>query len=398
MAILIDGGDRLLPDEARDQRARARAIADEVIAPIAADIDRDRHIPSAIRRQLAEAGFYGLNIPPEWGGKGSTLLAAVTIEELSRVSAAVGLSVAVQVLGSTPFILGGNREQADHWLPDLAAGRRFCSFAMTEPGSGTDAASVATMLTETGDGFQLNGEKHFISGATLSDVYTVIARSGAGRNEMTAVVVPADTPGFVIGPVQPFTGMRGMPVGRLQFIDAPVPADAQLGQRGRGFPLALATLDRARPGIAAQALGIAQGAFDAAVAYTGRRVQFGKPLLEQPVIQHRLARHAAAIAAARQLCYHAAQLIDLGAPEMSAAVSMAKLVCSDLAMQIVVDALQFWGGQGYLEGSPTERMFRDAKVTQIYEGTNEIQELVIARTILKAWGNEQPTGTDPSAG
>ena len=222
MAILIDGGDRLLPDEARDQRARARAIADEVIAPIAADIDRDRHIPSAIRRQLAEAGFYGLNIPPEWGGKGSTLLAAVTIEELSRASAAVGLSVAVQVLGSTPFILGGNREQADHWLPDLAAGRRFCSFAMTEPGSGTDAASVATMLTETGDGFQLNGEKHFISGATLSDVYTVIARSGAGRNEMTAVVVPADTPGFVIGPVQPFTGMRGMPVGRLQFIDAPV--------------------------------------------------------------------------------------------------------------------------------------------------------------------------------
>ncbi|MBX6342468.1 MAG: acyl-CoA dehydrogenase family protein, partial [Thermomicrobiaceae bacterium] len=226
MTIAIDGADRRLPDEAREQRSRARRFADEVVAPLAEQIDREARLPATLDEQMAHEGFFGLNIPERYGGRGSVLLAAVTIEELSRVSAAAGLAVAVQVLGSTPLVLAASEEQAREWLPTLAAGRAFCSYALTEPNAGTDASNVETSLTPADGAYLLNGHKHYISGATRSALYTVFARSGPGRHEMTAVLVPADTPGFTAGPVQDFSGMRGMPIGNLFFHDVRLPDTA----------------------------------------------------------------------------------------------------------------------------------------------------------------------------
>jgi alkylation response protein AidB-like acyl-CoA dehydrogenase len=211
----------------------------------------------------------------------------------------------------------------------------------------------------------------------------VFAKSGDGRYVMDALLVDAGSAGFDIEGLHPFTGIRGAPVGRLVFDNVRLPDEARLGEPGRGFQLALSTLDRARPGIAAQAVGLAQGALDSAISYLRSRQQFGKPLLEQDVIQHRLARHHAAIAAGRVLTYHAAKLADTEDPALNAVASMAKLYCTDMAMNVVTDAMQFWGGAGYMQGSPIERMYRDVKILQIYEGTNEIQELVIARALMR---------------
>ena len=390
--IQVDGGDVLLPDRARATRARMRAFVREHVAPLASDIDRSGITPDALREQMARAGIYGLSIPEAFGGAGSVLETCIAVEEFSRVSAAVGLMVAVQLLGSTPLVLAGNDEQQAYWLPRFATGEWTCSYCLTEPGAGTDAASVSTRATLGADGYELNGSKHYITGAGRSNLYTVFARSGSGRYEMTALLLPAKTAGFTVVNTHPFTGIRGIPVGQLTFENVRLPDEARLGEPGRGFQLALATLDRARPAIAAQALGLAQGALDAAISYLGSRVQFGKPLIEQVTVQARLSRHAASIAAGRQLMYHAARLADAGRPELNAAASMAKLVCSDLGMAVATDAMQFWGGAGYFAGSPVERMFRDAKIMQIYEGTNEIQEMVIARALLRAWEGRATSG------
>ncbi len=385
--VQIDGADVFLPDDARDLRSRARAFVAEHLAPLAAQIDRENETPDGLRSKMAAAGFFGLSIPKEYGGQDSVLQTCLAVEEFSRVSASIGLIVAVGLLGSTPVVLAGNERQKQDWLPGFAAGERFCSFCLTEPGAGTDAASVSTRVTNTEDGYTLDGLKQYITGAGWSDLYTVFARSGEGRYEMTAMLLSAGTPGFNVQGRHPFTGIRGIPVGQLKFDQVSLPDEAVLGERGRGFQVALATLDRARPAIAAQAIGVAQGAYDAAISYLGDRVQFGKPLLEKEVIQHRLARHAASLAAARTLTYHAARMADERRPELNAAASMAKLFCTDLAMQIVTDAVQFCGGAGYMVGSPVERMYRDVKIMQIYEGTNEIQEMVIARALMREYEN-----------
>jgi alkylation response protein AidB-like acyl-CoA dehydrogenase len=387
--VQVDGGDALLPESAQETRRRARAFVDAHVAPIATQIDRDDQIPEDLRGALAKEGFFGLSIPEDYGGKGSVLETCIAVEECSRVSASVGLMVAVQLLGSTPLVLGGDDRQKQEWLPKFATGERFCSYCLTEPGAGTDAASVQTRATEGPDGWLLNGTKQYITGAGRSDLYTVFARSGEGRTEMTALLVTAGTNGFQVIGTHPFSGIRGLPVGQLEFDDVHVPDEQLLGQPGKGFRLALATLDRARPAIAAQALGLAQGALDASMSYLANRVQFGNPLLDLPVVQYRLARHAAAISAARQITYHAAQLADAQRPELNAAASMAKLFTTDVAMEMATDAMQFWGGAGYMVGSPVERMFRDAKIMQVYEGTNEIQGLVIARALTRAWQAHQ---------
>lgn len=382
-AVEIGGVESELPDRAVETRHRVREFTREQVSPLAAQIDRDGETPDSLRRAMAEEGYFGLSIPSEYGGAGSVLETCLVVEELSRVSASVGLMVAVQLLGSTPLVLAGTDDQKQAWLPAFARGERFCSFCLTEPEAGTDAAGVTTRVETSADGFVLHGLKHYITGAGLSDLYTVFARSGDGRYELTAMLVPAGTHGFSMNGRHPFTGIRGIPVGQLQFDDVRLPDEAKLGDDGRGFQLALATLDRARPAIAAQALGLAQGAFDAAISYLANRSQFGKPLLEQDVIQHRLARHAASLTSGRLMTYHAAKLADQGSPALNAAASMAKLYCTDLAMAVVTDAMQFWGGAGYMTGTPVERMYRDAKIMQIYEGTNEIQELVIARAIQR---------------
>lgn len=380
--VQVDGAELGLPDAALETREKARRFARERVSPIALDIDREDRVPDSLWDALGSEGYFALAVPKEYGGRGSVLEVCVAVEEISRVSASVGLLVSVGLLGPTALILAGTEQQKRDWLPYLASGR-FSSFCLTEPDAGTDAAGVQTSVEWTGDAYQLSGRKHYITGAGKSDLYTVFARSGEGRYEMTALLVPADSAGFQADGRHPFIGIRGVPVGQLTFDAVRLPEEARLGEPGRGFQLALATLDRARPGIAAQALGLAQGALDAAMSYLADRTQFGKPLLDQDVIQHRLARHAAAISAGRQLTYHAAMLADQNHPALNATASMAKLFCTDLAMQVATDAMQFWGGAGYMAGSPVERMYRDAKIMQIYEGTNEIQEMVIARAMLR---------------
>ena len=385
--VQVDGAHERLPDHAREMREQARQFAAEQVSPIAGEIDETNEIPDALWSALGEQGYFGLAIPEEYGGRGSVLDTCVAVEEMSRISAGVGLLVSVGLLGPAGLVLGGTKEQKDHWLPILASGE-FSSFCLTEPGAGTDAASLTTTVRHTGDAYEIAGRKHYITGAGRSALYTVFARSGDGPYEMTAMLVPAGTSGFAVNGRHPFSGIRGVPVGELDFDRVELPDEARLGEEGRGFQLALSILDRARPGIAAQALGLAQGALDAAFSYLEHRVQFGCPLLDKDVVRHRLARHAASIGAGRQLTCHAAMLADAGSPSLNAAASMAKLFCTDLAMAVVTDAMQFWGGAGYMKGSPVERMYRDAKIMQIYEGTNEIQELVISRALVREFRSQ----------
>ncbi len=386
--IQVDGGDAGLPDHALEMRSSARAFARDLVSPLAAEIDATNIIPESLWNDLGSGGYFSIAIPREYGGRGSVLDTCMAVEEISRVSAGVGLLVSVGLLGPAGLVLAGSQAQRDYWLPILASGK-FSSFCLTEPDAGTDAASLTTTVRQGVDSFVLSGQKHYITGAGKAVLYTVFARSGDGSSEMTAMLVPAGVSGFEVAGLHPFSGIRGVPVGRLDFEDVELPEDAQLGDTGRGFHLALSILDRARPGIAAQALGLAQGALDATLAYTGERIQFGRPLLEKDVIRHRLARHAASIAAARQLTYHAAMLADDGSPDLNAVASMAKLICTDLAMSVVTDAMQFWGGAGYIQGSPVERMYRDAKIMQIYEGTNEIQEMVISRSLMREYNRQR---------
>jgi alkylation response protein AidB-like acyl-CoA dehydrogenase len=393
LTVQVDGGDEKLPEHTREMRATARTFAREVVSPLARQIDEENAVPDALWDALGAGGYFGLAVPREYGGRGSVLDTCVAVEEISRVSAGVGLLVSVGLLGPAGLVLAGTEEQRRHWLPILAGGA-FASFCLTEPGAGTDAASVSTRVEQTADAYLLNGRKHYITGAGRSVLYTVFARSGEGKYEMTAMLVPAKTAGFSVNGCHPFSGIRGIPVGELEFENVQLPDEARLGEEGRGFQLALSILDRARPGIACQGLGLAQGALDAAFSYLAEREQFGSPLLEREVIQHRLARHAADIAAGRQLAYHAASLADAGSPSLNAAASMAKLYCTDLAMRVVTDAMQFWGGAGYMQGSPVERMYRDAKIMQIYEGTNEIQEMIIARALLRRFQSERETSRD----
>ena len=382
VTVQVDGGSEGLPDHAIEMREKARAFAVEEISPLTRQIDRSNEIPEALWSALGDHGYFGLAIPRRYGGRGSILDTCVAVEEISRLSAGVGLLVSVGLLGPAGLMLAGTEVQQEYWLTRLAGGE-FSSFCLTEPGAGTDAASLTTSVTHTGDHYRLDGRKHYITGAGRSSLYTVFARSGDGPYEMSAMLVPADTSGFRINGLHPFSGIRGVPVGELDFDGVELPDEARLGEDGRGFQLALSVLDRARPGIAAQALGLAQGALDASFSYLENRVQFGAPLLDKDVVRHRLARHAASIAAGRQLVYHAAALADANSPSLNAAASMAKLFCTDLAMSVVTDAMQFWGGAGYVQGSPVERMYRDAKIMQIYEGTNEIQELVISRALVR---------------
>ena len=382
ITVQVDGGAEGLPAHAVEMRERARAFAATDVSPLARQIDETNEIPEELWSALGDQGYFGLAIPREYGGRGSIIDTCIAVEEISRVSAGVGLLVSVGLLGPAGLVLAGTQAQKDYWLPILASGE-FSSFCLTEPGAGTDAASVTTAVEHTGDMYRLTGRKHYITGAGRSAVYTVFARSGEGPYEMTAMLVPTGASGFSVNGRHPFSGIRGVPVGELGFDAVELPDEARLGEDGRGFQLALAILDRARPGIAAQGLGLAQGALDAAFSYLENRVQFGSPLLDKDVVRHRLARHAAAIAAGRQLVYHAAALADADSPSLNAVASMAKLFCTDLAMAVVTDAMQFWGGAGYMQGSPVERMYRDAKIMQIYEGTNEIQELVISRALVR---------------
>jgi alkylation response protein AidB-like acyl-CoA dehydrogenase len=362
-----------------------REIALERVAPRAAEIDRTGEFPWDMKELLAQQDILAMPFPTEYGGIGASELAIVmAIEELSRHCATTALLLAVQQLGSLPILLAGNEEQKRQYLPNLASGEWMAAFGLTESGSGSDAAAMRTVAVRKGDKYILNGAKRFITNGGLAKVNSVFAITDReqGTHGISAFIVEKDFPGFSVGRIEDKMGIKGSQTAELIFTDCEVPAENLLGREGDGFRIALMTLDRTRPGIGAQALGIAQGALDLAVSYAKQRIQFDKPIAENQGIQFMLADMATKVEAARLLVYNVAEMIDRDEKHFSQYSSMAKMYASDIAMEVTNDAIQVLGGYGYMKEYPAERMMRDAKITQIYEGTNQIQRLVIARALL----------------
>jgi alkylation response protein AidB-like acyl-CoA dehydrogenase len=377
-----------LSDEQREIRDLVRALARERIAPRAAEIDTSAEFPWDMVELMREHELLALPFDEEYGGTGTgALMVLVAIEEISKVCATTGLILAVQELGALGLKLAGTEEQKARYLPRLASGEWLAAYALTEPGSGSDSAAMRTEATLMGDEYVLNGSKRFITNAGVAGLYTVFAKThpAAGHGGISAFVVEADAPGFEVGRIEPKMGIKGSTTGEIFFNDCRVPADNLLGEEGEGFKIAMRILDRSRPGVGAQGLGLAQGATDYALEYARNRETMGKPIAEHQLIAATLADMETRCEAARGLLYKVGLMIDEGAPdeEITKVSAMAKLYCTDVAMEVTTDAVQILGGYGYIQEYPVERMMRDAKITQIYEGTNQIQRLVIAREMLK---------------
>jgi alkylation response protein AidB-like acyl-CoA dehydrogenase len=377
-----------LTDEQREIRDLLRELARERIAPRAAEIDKTAEFPWDVVELFRENEIFGIMFDEEYGGIGaSALMTLVAIEEVSKVCATSGLIIAVQELGSLGLKLAGNDEQKERFLPKLASGEWLAAYALTEPGSGSDSAAMRTTARVDDGEYVLNGGKRFITNAGVAQIYTVFAKTdgGAGHSGISAFVVEADTPGFEVGRIEPKMGIKGSTTGEVFFNDCRVPAANLLGEEGEGFKIAMRILDRSRPGIGAQGLGLAQGATDYALEYAKSRETMGKPIGEHQLIASMLADMETKCEAARGLLYKCGELIDEGAdgPDLTKISAMAKLYCTDVAMDVTTDAVQILGGYGYIQEDPDERLMRDAKITQIYEGTNQIQRLVIAREMLK---------------
>src|SRR5207244_951498 len=363
-----------------------REIAREQVAPRATEIDHTSQFPWDMKELLAQQDILAMPFPSEYGGIGSSELAVVmAIEELARNCATTSLILAVQQLGSLPIILAGTDEQKRKYLPPLASGEWLAAFGLTEAGSGSDAAAMQTRAVRKGDTYILNGSKRFITNGGLAQVNSIFAITDpqAGTRGISAFIVERDFPGFAVGRIEEKMGIKGSQTAELIFMDCEVPAENLLGREGDGFKIALSTLDQTRIGIGAQALGIAQGALDLAIAYAKQRVQFDKPIAENQGIQFMLADMATKVEASRLLVYNDAEMVDRGEEQFGRYSAMAKMYASDRAMEVTSDAIQILGGYGYMKEYPAERMMRDAKITQIYEGTNQIQRLVIARDLLK---------------
>jgi len=362
-----------------------RELALQRVAPRAAEIDHTAEFPWDMKELLAQQDILAMPFPSEYGGVGASELAIVmAIEELSRHCATTALLLAVQQLGSTPILLAGNEQQKHKYLPRLASGEWIAAYGLTEAGSGSDSAAMRTMAVRRGDKYILNGSKRFITNGGLAQVNSIFAITdpGVGTRGISAFIVEKSFPGFSVGRIEDKMGIKGSQTAELIFTDCEVPAENLLGREGDGFKIAMMTLDRTRPGIGAQALGIAQGALDLAVSYSKQRVQFNRPIADYQGIQFMLADMAVKVEAARLLVYNVAEMIDRGEKDFSMYSSMAKLFASDAAMAVTNDAIQVLGGYGYMKEYPAERMMRDAKITQIYEGTNQIQRLLIARQLL----------------
>ena len=377
-----------LSDEQREIRDLVRTIARERIAPRAAEIDKSGEFPWDVVEVFRENDLFGIMFDEAYGGIGeSSLMTFVTIEELSKVCATSGLIIAVQELGSLGIKLAGNEEQKQRFLPKLATGEWLAAYALTEPESGSDSAAMRTSAALDGDSYVISGGKRFITSAGVASVYVVFAKTDpeSRHSGISAFVVEADSPGFEVGRIEPKMGIKGSTTGEIFFNDCRVPATNLLGTEGEGFKIAMRILDRSRPGIGAQGLGLAQGATDYAVDYAKSRETMGKPIGQHQLIAAMLADMETKCEAARGLLYKVGQLIDEDetGPELTKLSAMAKLYCTDVAMEVTTDAVQVLGGYGYIQEYPVERMMRDAKITQIYEGTNQIQRLVIAREMLK---------------
>jgi alkylation response protein AidB-like acyl-CoA dehydrogenase len=371
-----------IPQELADLRDMIRRLARERIAPRAAEIDRTAQYPADIRALLGEHDVLGLPFEEQYGGTGTgTLMLQMAVEEIAKACASSALILMVQELGTLPIRLFGTDEQKDRFLPRCASGEWTPAFALSEPEAGSDPAALRTSAVRDGDEWVINGQKNWITNAGVADFYIVFAKTDRENNRSSAFVVEADRAGFDPGKLEHKLGIKGSPTGSPSFTDVRVPAANLLGTEGKGLAVALATLERTRLGAAAQAVGIAQGATDYAAGYARERIAFGRPINALQAIQFKLADMETRTAAARELLYKACAKADRGEPDLGKYSSMAKLFASDTAMAVTVDAVQVLGGYGYVNEYPVERMMRDAKITQIYEGTNEIQRVVIARSM-----------------
>jgi alkylation response protein AidB-like acyl-CoA dehydrogenase len=377
-----------LSDEQRELRELVRTLARDRIAPRAAEIDKSSEFPWDVVELFREHEVFALLYDEQFGGTGTgALLSLVAIEEVSKVCATSGLILAVQELGSLGLKLAGSEEQKQRYLPRLASGEWLAAYALTESGSGSDSAAMRSTARLDGDSYVVNGSKRFITNAGVADLYTVFAKTDpdTGHAGISAFVVESSAPGFEVARIEPKMGIKGSTTGELVFEDCRVPAANLLGAEGDGFKIAMRILDRSRPGIAAQGLGLAQGATDYALEYAKTRETMGTPIAQHQLVAAMLADMETKCEAARGLLYRFGQAVDDGVdgPELTKLSAMAKLFCTDVAMEVTTDAVQVLGGYGYIQEYPLERMMRDAKITQIYEGTNQIQRLVIAREMLK---------------
>ena len=375
-----------LSDEQREIRDLVRTLARERIAPRAAEIDESGEFPWDMVELFREHEILGLPFEERFGGTGTgTLMVLVAIEEISKVCATTGLILALQELGALAIKNDGTEEQKERYLPRLASGQWLPAYALTEPGSGSDAAAMRSDARREGEEYVLNGAKRFITNAGVAGLYVVFAKTdpGAGHAGISAFIVEAETPGFEVGRIEPKMGIKGSTTGEVFFNDCRVPLANRIAEEGEGFRVAMRVLDRSRPGIAAQALGIAQGATDYALEYAKTRETMGKPIAEHQLIAAKLAEMETKCEAARGLLYKVGMAIDEGVEPLTKLSAMAKLFCGDAAMEVTTEAVQILGGYGYMKEYPVERMMRDAKITQIYEGTQEIQRIVIAREMVR---------------
>ncbi len=376
-------------------RDLASRIAIEKIKPARAHLDEVEEYPYEIMKELARSDMMGIYISEEYGGLGGGAMElCIATEELSKICGGVAVCFAANALGCYPIILHGTEEQRKKYIPRIASGEHYAAFALTEPNVGSDAGSIETTAREEGDYFILNGTKQWITNGGAANVLTVFASTdpGKGARGISAFIVEKDFPGFIVGSKEKKLGIRCSDTRELRFDNCRVPKENLLGKKNRGFRVAMDTFDKSRPGIGAQAVGIAHGALQEAIEFTRTRIQFGQPVSSFQAVQHMMADCAIQIEAARVLVYHAARLVDSNDPEASKVSAMAKCFASDAAMRVTTDAVQLCGGNGYMREYPLEKYMRDAKITQIYEGTNQIQRTIIGLELVKEAAQRKKAG------
>jgi butyryl-CoA dehydrogenase len=375
-----------LNDLQKTVKEMARTIAEEKILPVRAELDESEEFPWTIMQYLADTDLFRVFIPEEYGGLGGGCLELCLVtEELSRVCSGVGVSYADDALGTFTLLGYGTEEQKRKYLPDIASGKRLTAFAVTEADAGSDIGAIKTTATRTAEGYVINGTKQFITNAGAAEIYTIIALTDKtkGPRGASALIVEKDTPGFSFGRKEKKMGIRTSATKELVFEDCLIPAENLIGREGMGFIMTMRLFDLSRPGIGSQAVGVAQGAMEAALEYAKKRIQFGHPIISFQAVQHMLANMAIDVEAARALVYAVARTVDSGIRNVGLESSMAKVFASDVAMRVTTDAVQILGGVGYMRDYPVEKMMRHAKITQIYEGTNQVLRNVIAAELRK---------------
>jgi alkylation response protein AidB-like acyl-CoA dehydrogenase len=364
----------------------AAQIAREKVVPVRAELDEKSEFPREIMNVLGQSDLMGLYIPEEYGGAGmGSLELCIAIEELSKACVGVSTSFAANALGTYPILIGGSEEQKKKYLPDIASGKSIVAFGLTEANAGSDAGGVQTTAKLEGDEYVLNGTKQWITNGGEADIYTIIAITDRekGARGASAFIVEKGTPGFTFGKKEDKMGIRASVTCELVFDNCRIPKENIIGKEGMGFIVAMKTLDKSRPGVGSQGVGVAQGAIDEAIKFSRERIQFGKPVISFQAVQHMLADMATQTEAARALIYAVCRFIDSGAKDVSKVSAMSKLFATDVGMRVTTDALQVMGGSGYMKEYPVEKMMRDAKILQIYEGTNQIQRNVIGQALIK---------------